>query len=137
MLSILKWLFVLVLLVVAASAAIYFSGNTLNVVGWIWGPKHEWDLSKKAPAPDYAQASSWAAWPGHESPAQFVPAGVATGDGARAVDVFFIHPTGYLNGGDWNSPMASSRNERGGARVGIPTARRDGWSGEVVTIRGF
>ncbi len=112
MLTILKWLFGLVLLVVAAGAAIYFSGNTLNVIGWLWGPKQEWDLLKKASVPDYAQASSWAAWPGRESPAQFVPAGVAAADGASAVDVFFIHPTGYLNGGDWNSPMnASSRTE--------------------------
>lgn len=112
MLSTLKWLFGLVLLVVAVGAAIYFSGNTLNVIGWLWGPKQEWDLSKKAPEPDYAQASSWAASPGRESPAQFVPAGVAAADGASAVDVFFIHPTGYLNGGDWNSPMnASSRTE--------------------------
>lgn len=108
MLRILKWLFVLALLVGASGAAIYFSGNTLTVVGWIWGPKHGWDLSKKAPAPDYSQAASWAAWPGRDSPAQFSPIGVAPVDGTRAVDVFFIHPTGYLNGADWNSPMNPS-----------------------------
>jgi hypothetical protein len=103
---------VLVLVVAAAGAAIVFTGNTLNVISWLWGPKHGWDLSKKASDPDYAQAASWAAWPGRESGARFVPQGVADPAGPRAVDVFFIHPTGYLNGGDWNSPMnPSSRTE--------------------------
>jgi hypothetical protein len=111
-LSVLKWLFVLVLLFVGAGAAIYFSGNTLNVIGWLWGPKHGWDLSKKARAPDYAQVSFWAAWPGVKSEALYAPRGVFNPEGARAVDVFFIHPTGYLNGADWNSPMnPSSRTE--------------------------
>ena len=105
MLRVLRYLLVFVLLVVAAGAAIFFTGNTLNVIGWLWGPKHGWDLAKKAPAPDYAQASSWAAWPGRESGALFAPKGIANPDGMRAVDVFFVHPTGYLNGGDWNSPM--------------------------------
>jgi Protein of unknown function (DUF3089) len=109
---ILKWLLLIVLFLGAVGAAIVFSGNTLTVIGWLWGPKHGWDLSRKAPEPDYAQASAWAAWPGRESPAGFVPQGVSTPEGARAVDVFFIHPTGYLNGGDWNSPMnPKSRTE--------------------------
>jgi hypothetical protein len=108
----LKYLFLIVLLVAAAGAAIVFSGNTLTVIALLWGPKHGWDLARKAPPPDYAHESSWAAWPGRESPAGFVPQGVAKVDGARAVDVFFIHPTGYLNGGDWNSPMnPASRTE--------------------------
>ena len=105
MLRVLKWLLIVVVLVAAVGAGIVFSGSTPAVLAWLWGPKPVWDLSKKAPAPDYAQATSWAAWPGRESPAQFVPQGVANPEGARAVDVFFIHPTGYLNGADWNSPM--------------------------------
>ena len=105
MLRVLKWLLIVVVVLAAVGAGIVFSGSTPAVLAWLWGPKPVWDLSKKAPAPDYAQASSWAAWPGRESPAQFVPQGVANPEGARAVDVFFIHPTGYLNGADWNSPM--------------------------------
>lgn len=108
MLRLLKWLLILILVVVGAGAAIYFTGNTLNVIGWLWGPKHGWDLSKKAPAPDYALASSWAAWPGRKTEALYAPRGVFNPEGARAVDVFFIHPTGYLNGADWNSPMNPS-----------------------------
>jgi pimeloyl-ACP methyl ester carboxylesterase len=66
----------------------------------------------KAPPPDYAQADAWAAMPGKDSLALYVPEGVENADGMRAVDVFFVHPTGYLNGGDWNSPLnANSRTE--------------------------
>lgn len=108
MFRVLKYLLLIVLVLGAIGAGIVFSGNTLTVIGWLWGPKHGWDLSLKAPEPDYAQAASWAAWPGRAGPANFVPEGVADKDGARAIDVFFIHPTGYLNGGDWNSPMNPS-----------------------------
>lgn len=107
-----KWLLVIVLLLVGAAAAIYFTGNTRTLIVYFSKPSHGWDLSRKAPAPDYAQADAWVARPGKESFATFVPEGVANDAGERGVDVFFVHPTGYLNGGDWNSPLdANSRTE--------------------------
>lgn len=52
------------------------------------------------PAPDYAEVSAWAAWPGRLSGADALAPGL-TGlplpDTAKA-DVFFIHPTTYLTG---------------------------------------
>jgi hypothetical protein len=110
--KVLKWIAYLALAIVAAGAGIYFTGNTLNVIVWLSGPPKNWDLARKAPDPDYAQASSWAAWPGREGPAGYVPTGVSKVEGAKAVDVFFIHPTGYMNGADWNSPLnPQSRTE--------------------------
>lgn len=100
-----KWIAYLALAVIATGAGIYFSGNTLNVIVWLSGPPKNWDLARKAPDPDYAQPSSWAAWPGKGGPADFVPAGTEKSGGPKAVDVFFIHPTGYMNGADWNSPL--------------------------------
>jgi hypothetical protein len=109
---ILKWLGVIVLLLAGAAAAIYFTGNTRNAIVYLSKPSHGWDLTRKAPAPDYAQADAWAARPGKESFATFVPEGVVDDATARGVDVFFVHPTGYLNGGDWNSPLdANSATE--------------------------
>ena len=103
---------VIVVLLVVAAAAIYFTGNTRNVIVWLAKPSHGWDLALKAPAPDYAQGQAWAARPGQTSLAEFVPAGVENPSGARAVDVFFVHPTGFLNGSDWNSPLnANSQTE--------------------------
>jgi hypothetical protein len=103
MIRLLKYLGLITALVVAAAAAVHFTGNTPRVVVFLLKPHHGWDLSKKAPQPDYESETNWAALPGRDSLAKSAPPGepVAEGD----VDVFFVHPTGYLHGGDWNSPM--------------------------------
>lgn len=102
----------IVLVLAAAAAAIYFTGNTLTVIVWLSKPTHGWDLALKAPAPDYAMPEYWAARPGKPSYADFVPQGVANAAGERPVDVFFVHPTGFLNGKEWNSPLdPNSRTE--------------------------
>jgi hypothetical protein len=55
-------------------------------------------------APDYAQRSAWAVWPGIASAADTEPTGAQP---ARATqpnaDVFFIHPTTYLGNETWNA----------------------------------
>src|ERR1700735_1935006 len=95
----------LVVLLAAAAAAIYLTGNTLAVLVWVGQPRHGWDMAYKALAPDYAKADAWAALPSKPSEADLVPAGVAPPPKGSGVDVFFVHPTGYLNGADWNSPL--------------------------------
>ena len=61
--------------------------------------------SEAPPAPDYGHAEAWAAWPGRASGADAVPQGLA--DSAlpddEQVDVFFIHPTTYLERGASNA----------------------------------
>jgi hypothetical protein len=72
------------------------------------------------PAPDYAQADTWAAWPGRASSADSVAPGLpdaSVPDDAK-VDVFFIHPTTYLTGTEPNARfdepgLTSSRIEHG------------------------
>jgi hypothetical protein len=95
----------IVVLLIAVAAVIYFTGSTLLVVAWIAQPHHGWDLKYKAPAPDYAKADAWAALPSSPGGTALVPAGVSAPAKDAQVDVFFIHPTGYLHGGDWNSPL--------------------------------
>jgi hypothetical protein len=108
----LKVLALLVVILAATAAAIQLSGRTIFVLAWFTKPWHGWDLARKAPAPDYARADSWAARPGKDSFALFAPRGTASQSGARAVDVFFVHPTGFLSGKEWNSPLdPSSRTE--------------------------
>lgn len=102
----------LVLLLLGAGAAIHLTGQTLPLILWLFGPSHGWEPSLQAPAPDYTQAEAWAARPGQDSFALLAPAGVEQADGARDADVFFVHPTGHLNGADWNSPLdPNSRTE--------------------------
>lgn len=101
-----------VVLLAAAAAAIHFSGSTRAVMTWMGKPHHGWDLAYKAPAPDYARAGAWAALPSKPSEADLVPKGIEPSAKDTPVDVFFVHPTGYLSGGDWNSPLdAHSKTE--------------------------
>ena len=102
----------IIVLIVAAGATIYFTGTAGTVAVYLFGPSHGWDLKYKAPAPDYANDNAWAALPGKPGLAAYVPAGVAPPPKDPPVDVFFIHPTGYMNGADWNSPLdANSQTE--------------------------
>jgi Protein of unknown function (DUF3089) len=57
------------------------------------------------PAPDYARADTWAAWPGHPSGADALPPGLTDAPlpEDQKVDVFFIHPTTYLASGTLNA----------------------------------
>jgi hypothetical protein len=57
------------------------------------------------PAPDYAQADSWAAWPGRPGAVQALAPGLPDAGVAEAqkVDVFFIHPTTDLFGSAANA----------------------------------
>ncbi len=108
----LKLVGVVLVLVIVAGAAVYMTGNTMNVMVALLKPQHDFDLSRKAPAPDYANAANWAALPETEDLADLVPDGTASRTGPAPVDVFFIHPTGYLSGAEWNSPMdPDSRTE--------------------------
>ncbi|HEX4862257.1 MAG TPA: DUF3089 domain-containing protein [Rhizomicrobium sp.] len=104
-LRIVMWL---VVILVGAGAAIYFTGNTLTVIALIGKPHHGWDMKYKAPTPDYADAKNWAALPSKPGLSAMVPKGVEAAPKDAPVDVFFIHPTGYMSGGDWNSPMDSN-----------------------------
>ncbi len=101
----------LIALLVVAAATIYFTGNAVKVIA-LFGPGHGWDLHLKAPAPDYADERNWATLPSKPSLTAYVPAGVAGPAKDPQVDVFFIHPTGYMSGAEWNSPLdANSQTE--------------------------
>ncbi|HEX2591244.1 MAG TPA: DUF3089 domain-containing protein, partial [Rhizomicrobium sp.] len=108
----LKIIGAIVALVVVVIAGLYFTGMLQPAVIALYKPHHGWDLALKAPVPDYAKTGSWAALPSKDSPAMLVPKGVAPSPAAPEVDVFFIHPTGYMSGADWNSPLdPNSRTE--------------------------
>ncbi|HJW42137.1 MAG TPA: DUF3089 domain-containing protein, partial [Rhizomicrobium sp.] len=94
-----------VAVVLAAAAALYFTGNVASTIRLAFGPRHGWDLKYKAPPPDYAKTQSWAALPSNPGLSAYVPKGSGAVAVNPQVDVFFIHPTGYMHGADWNSPL--------------------------------
>jgi len=71
-------------------------------------PDTHFDDMARPPAPDYTDPAAWAALPTQQDLADLVPGGSAVGDNqARAdVDVFYIHPTTYRGGENWNQDLA-------------------------------
>jgi hypothetical protein len=61
-------------------------------------------------APDYSQASAWA----------LNPVGQAARQITGPVDVFFVHPTTYNGGRDWNAPIDDKAAARELERVMLP-----------------
>jgi len=74
-------------------------------------PKTPFQTYRPPPAPDYARQDAWALLPAH-------PAAPAPSDGAA--DIFFISPTTFDGGRDWNGPINDARAERVFKRVMAP-----------------
>jgi hypothetical protein len=70
-------------------------------------PGRTFEKYTPAPAPDYAQASNWAALPTRRDSADAVPRHSTLRDAqaTAAVDVFFVHPTTYYSPRNWNADV--------------------------------
>jgi hypothetical protein len=98
--------FFLTLLVAAGAFAIFQWGGRALVDQAV--PKGHFQAAKAGNAPDYTQASSWLVRPGMtDSLANWVPAGSRLPDPIARIDaqVFYIHPTTYLDRDRWNAPL--------------------------------
>ena len=97
------------ILVIVTGLAITGKLGPLMFAGFVYfsAPDHEFDPSLAVAAPDYSDVQNWAALPGKADEADILPEGVEARyqQGSAPVDVFFMHPTGYLSGESWNSPM--------------------------------
>src|SRR5437667_10796094 len=81
-----------VLLTALAIAALIWRDDILQA---LMDPKVPYAIYKPPPAPDYSRAEAWALRPDGVTP-----------DDAPA-EVFFIHPTTYDRGKQWNGPFNS------------------------------
>ena len=91
-------------LIAGILAVLFFTGHAALVLG-LFGPRNNWDARTQSPAPDYGDERSWAALPTKPGLTAYVPAGVESARANPQVDVFFIHPTAYMSGAGWNSPL--------------------------------
>ncbi len=71
-------------------------------------PKVPFAVYRPPPPPDYAKASAWALLPGRLAA------------GAPPVDVFFVHPTTFDGGRDWNGPIDDAKAAGVLTRVMLP-----------------
>lgn len=99
--------FLLILLAVAGAFALFqFGGSALVRMAT---PQGHFEPPPPQSGPDYAKLDSWLARPGIEPsanpslwrPANFPPPTLE----ARKAQVFFIHPTTYLERDRWNAPL--------------------------------
>ena len=98
----------LALLALALVAAFVFRDQILRAS---LDPRQPFQTYRPPPAPDYASRAGWALLPAD-------PARPGPQDGA--VDVFFVHPTTYNGGEQWNGPIAYPRAARQLASVMLP-----------------
>jgi hypothetical protein len=100
-----------------SAVAVLVTVAVLLVAGFIWGddvlqalldPQLPFAVYKPPPAPDYQSAASWALAPGPVKP------------GDPPFDVFFIHPTTFDGGRDWNGPIDARPAARLLSRVMLP-----------------
>lgn len=99
---------------------VVFNAVLLALIGagaLIWGddilqalldPKVPYAIYKPPPAPDYDKAATWALRPSAARP------------GDPPADVFFVHPTTYDGGKQWNGPFDSHKGSAVLARVMLP-----------------
>ena len=73
-------------------------------------PKTPFQTYVRPPAPDYAKASSWA----------LNPVGQVVRQIPGPVDIFFVHPTTFQGGRDWNGPIGDRGAARKLERVMLP-----------------
>lgn len=78
-------------------------GPVATVIATFGSPSRPFDAAQTPPAPDYAKARAWLAFPGRNGLERSTPPGMAAIDEASApADVFFIHPTTYQQSDVWN-----------------------------------
>jgi hypothetical protein len=70
-------------------------------------PADEFSIETLPSAPDYKKSSSWAALPNKKDNADIVPGtdGEGNKQSTALVDVFYLYPTSYILGREWNAAL--------------------------------
>jgi hypothetical protein len=78
-------------------------GPVSTLIATFGSPSRPFDPALAPPAPDYARADAWLAFPGRNGLERSTPPGaVAVAEAKAPADVFFIHPTTYQQSDVWN-----------------------------------
>lgn len=86
---------------------------TLTISIYGFAQNQAFDEQTPPPAPDYAKEANWSALPFRTDAADAIPKSEDwIGDSVKEVDVFYIHPTMYLRGKDWNADVTDKRINR-------------------------
>lgn len=93
-------------LLVAVLLALFTAAGGWGLLSAMKKPDAPFDPREAPPAPDYARAGAWLAFPGRNGPERSTPPGFIPVDEARApADVFFVHPTTFRGNAVWLAPF--------------------------------
>ena len=90
--------------IVMIAFSLWFNSNPEAALRIAFTPSHPYAEDTPSPQRDYTQEASWAALPGNGSTATSLPEGIAQIAMVPEADVFFVHPTTYLQKDAWNAP---------------------------------
>jgi len=105
-----RWLalaIVLLIAVLALATGVFFD----DLMRTALDPKTPFQTYRPPPAPDYGRDGAWAMLPAHPA---------APGPGDPPADVFFISPTTFDGGKDWNAPIGDKESAEVFRRVMAP-----------------
>jgi hypothetical protein len=89
-------------------------GSFAKTAVWAYlSPPEMFDISQAPKAPDYQDSYFWVSHPDKTDSADLIPPGIDFSQDypEPPVDVFFIHSTGYVGPGGWNSTMSKDNSE--------------------------
>lgn len=96
---------IVILTVLLLAVAIIWQMSSEKLIHYAFTPSDSYAETPLAPAPDYAEISSWLAHPDiADSTARWTPDGYREGPSPTA-SVFFVSPTAWISGRSWNSPL--------------------------------
>ncbi len=111
---------IIVIAVILIVFSLWFNSNPSSALRLAFTPNHAFAEDTPSPQRDYTNDASWAALPGNGSTATSTPESVATIAMVPEADVFFVHPTTYLQKSAWNAPddaeQANNRINKGSLR---------------------
>src|SRR4029079_617430 len=102
----------LTVLALAALFALRVAGDSLGQIAFV--PTAEFVEQHALADNAYAAPAMWLSRPGFDparDPARWLPPGVAA-EGTLPVAVFFVHPTSYLERGQWNAPLDDQESQQ-------------------------
>jgi len=103
-----RWIFLgtVAFLALVLAAAWFYRDDILRTA---LDPRQPYQVYDPPPAPNYASRDAWALMPTNPE-----------ASGALPADVFFIHPTTYNGGGDWNAPIDKEAADKVLTRAMLP-----------------
>lgn len=104
---ILKWVLIVIITIVVLGVIAFLGIRSYML------PSGEFSAESVPAKPDYSDTSFWISLPSIQDTADLIPPNANTKQDLtdKSVDVFFVHSTGYVGPGGWNSNMDKQNSE--------------------------